>query len=79
MTAYGLFGEVKASIAAEEDRGRAEEDKNIVNKICPVRQANRYHIWLLLKILILCLIYAVYGIRLPGRDTIVTLKVRMDD
>lgn len=79
MTAYGLFGEVKASMVAEEDRCRAEEDECVVKMVCPVRQANRYHIWLLLKILILCLIYAVYEIRLPGRDTIVTLKVRMDD
>lgn len=79
VTAYGLLGEAKTSVVTEEGEERTEEVGHLVKKERSVKQNNLFNIWFVLEVLILCLIYAVYGIQLPGRDTIVALKVRMDD
>ena len=79
VTAYGLFGEAKTSVVTEEGEERAEEVGHLVKKERSVKQDNLFNIWFVLEALILCLIYTAYGIRLPGKDTIVALKVRMDD
>lgn len=79
VTAYGLFGEAKTFVVTEEGEERAEEIGHVVKKERSAKQDNLFNIWFVLEVLILCLIYTAYGIRLPGRDTIVALKVRMDD
>lgn len=79
VTAYGLFGEAKTSVVTEEGEERAEEVSHVAKRERSAKQDNLFNIWFVLEALILCLIYTAYGIRLPGRDTIVALKVRMDD
>ena len=79
VTAYGLFGEVKTSVVTEEGEACVEEAKCAVKKERSGKQASLFNLWLVIEALILWLIYTAYGIRLPDRDTIVTLKVRMDD
>ena len=79
VTAYGLFGEARTSVVTEDGRAGTEEVVSVVKLVRAVRQARLYSVWLMADVLILSRIHATRGMRLPGRDTLVALKVRMND
>ncbi len=79
VNVYGLFGEVKSIAVMEEEQTKKGEYASVYEKHCSVKRNNIYNIWFEIAVIITCLIYSSYMIRLPREDTIVTLKVRMDN
>ena len=76
VNVYGLFGEITASSVTED------KDSEIVNERWIyefAKQAKGNNIWIEVRVYILCIVFITYMIRLPRGDTIVSLKVRMDD
>lgn len=80
INVHGLFGEVIASTVVED------KDQEIVNiksiyyeKIQKVKGINVLNIWFEILITVVCICFLTNLIRLPREDTIVTLKVRMDN
>jgi hypothetical protein len=75
----GLFGEVKSSTVTEDK----ETEKANVRWVFVKRQQTKgetiYNIWYEVWVCIICMIFIFYVFRLPREDTIVTLKVRMDN
>lgn len=76
---YGLFGEVKSSTVTRENRKNTEAIASVSEKSGIHKGSNVYNLWFEIAVIIIFLVFASYGVRLPGRDTIVTLKVRMDN
>ena len=79
VTAYGIFGEARTFVVTEEGSAGAEEVAPVVKSARAVRQARLYPVWLLVDVLILCRIHPACGMRLPDSDTLVAIKVRMND
>lgn len=79
INAYGLFGEVKAFAAIEEQQEQEKEAAVNEAKVFHAKGINLFNVWFELLGIIACLTAVVYMIKLPRGRTIVTLKVRMDD
>lgn len=79
INTYGLFGEVKSSTVTNQNRKNTEEIASNFEKSNTVKGINIYNIWFWLVTIIIFLIFTSYMIRLPRSETIVTLKVRMDN
>lgn len=79
INAYGLFGEVKAFAVTKEWQEQENEGAVREVKTAYAKGINLFNIWFELLGVLVCLIAAVYMIKLPRGRTIVTLKVRMDD
>lgn len=75
----GLFGEVKSSTVTRENRKNTEVIASVFEKSGMLKGVNVYNLWFAIAVIIIFLVFVSYGVRLPGRDTIVTLKVRMDN
>lgn len=75
----GVFGEVKSSTVTEENNYLQELKKQICMKVRKYKGINFFNIWYELRCSIICMIFAVYIGKLPRGDTIVTLKIRMDN
>ena len=78
VNVYGALGEVYSSgtIEAEKETQLVKEEVSNVRK---EKGINIYNVWFALCVMVLCISYVDYAIRLPRGDTIVTLKVRMDN
>lgn len=76
---YGLFGEVKSSTATRENGKNTEEITSVFEKSGIAKGINIYNEWFEIAIIIIFLIFSLYMVKLPKRDTIVTLKVRMNN
>ncbi|MDE7447137.1 MAG: hypothetical protein K2N15_15755 [Lachnospiraceae bacterium] len=79
INTYGLFGEVKSSTVTDQNRKNTEELTSTFEKSNTTKGINIYNIWFWLVTIIIFLIFTSYMIRLPRSETIVTLKVRMDN
>lgn len=76
----GLFGEIKATTIVEDKEQEAAQIKEIKHeKVQNTKGINFINIWFVLFAIIICFTYLSYNIRLPRGDTIITLKVRMDN
>lgn len=75
----GLFGEVKSSTVTEHNKFLEELEKQVYTKTCKYKGINIINIWYELWCSIICMIFALYVGKLPRGDTIITLKVRMDN
>lgn len=80
VNARGLFGEITSSIV-QEDEARIVENTGSrqLQKATKARGSNIFNIWFELMIAVICISFVAYMIRLPRGDTIITLKVRMDN
>lgn len=76
---YGLFGEVKSSTNTGENGKNTEEIRSTFEKDSFTKGINIYNMWFGIAVIIIFLIFTSYVFRLPKRDTVVTLKVRMND
>ncbi|MBQ8981984.1 MAG: hypothetical protein IJ079_00195 [Lachnospiraceae bacterium] len=76
---YGLFGEITSSAVIEEKDSEIVDERQIYELDKKVKGINVYNISFEVWICIICMIFIAYMIRLPRGDTIVSLKVRMDD
>ena len=75
---YGVLGEVYSSVTIEAEK-ETQLVKEVVSKARKEKGINIYNVWFALCVMVLCISYVEYAIRLPREDTIVTLKVRMDN
>lgn len=78
VNVYGALGEVYSSVTVEAEKetqlARAE-----VSKARKTKGINIYNLWFIICVAVLYISFVEYVIRLPRGDTIVTLKVRMDN
>ena len=74
---YGTLGEVYSSVTIEAEK----ETQFVKEEVFKARKKgiNVYNVWLVLGVIALYVAFVEYVIRLPRRDTVVTLKVRMDN
>lgn len=75
----GLFGEIKSSTVTVDNNFVEELEKQVDTKSHKCKGINIINTWYELWCSIVCLIFIVYMGKLPRGDTIVTLKVRMDN
>ena len=78
VNVYGALGEVYSSITIEVEK-ETQLVKAEVYKARKEKGINVYNVWFLLCVIVLYIAFIEYSIRLPRGDTIVTLKVRMDN
>lgn len=79
VNSYGLFGEVNSSVVTQTKQAGTEEVSVLSEKHSSIRGECIYNIWLEIAVIIICFILISYMLRLPRGETIVTLKVRMDN
>ena len=77
--ALGLFGEVKSSTVTEDSCFQEESKKQVYTNSHKYKGINIINIWYELWCLIVYMIFILYKDKLPRGDTIITLKVRMDN
>lgn len=78
VNVYGALGEVYSFVTIEAEN-EAQFYKEDVSKARKVKGINVYNVWFILYVTVLYIAFVVYLIRLPRGNTIVTLKVRMDN
>ena len=77
---HGLFGEITASTVTEDKEREIENIKSQYRiTIQAIKGINIFNIWFELMGFVICICCIAYLLKLPREDTIVTLKVRMDD
>ena len=80
INVHGLFGEVTTYVVVEDKEQEIVSNKDVDNiKVQTVKGINILNIWFELLIIVVCISFCANLIKLPRGDTIVTLKVRMDD
>ena len=78
VNVYGALGEVYSSVTIEAEK-ETQLVKEEVSKARKEKGINVYNIWFILCVTVLYIAFVEYSIRLPRGDTIVSLKVRMDN
>lgn len=80
VNVHGLFGEITSAVIVEEQE-QVSDDIGFKHseKVQKAKGVNVIYIWFELLVSIACICAVTYMIRLPRGDTIVLLKVRMDD
>ena len=80
INVHGLFGEVTTYVVVEDKEQEIVSIKDVDNiKIQTVKGINILNMWFELLIIVVCISFCANLIQLPRGDTIVTLKVRMDN
>lgn len=79
LCTLGLFGEVKSSTVTEDNCFREELEKQVYTNQRTPKGINIFNIWFELWCCIVYMIFIMYQEKLPRGQTIVTLKVRMDN
>ena len=77
--ALGLFGEVKSSAVTEDNSFLEESKKEVYANSHKYKGTNIFNIWFELWCIIVYMIFIMYMEKLPRGNTIITLKVRMDN
>ena len=78
VPSYGLFGELKALVVANENR---EEIAEVFSKVTVQKKQsgkNIFNLWLFVLAYVVCLRLLAHSMKLPKTDTIVDKKVRMN-
>lgn len=77
---HGIFGEVIKSIVIED------EEQEVINirfirheKVQTEKGINIFNVWFAILMVVVCISFCANLAKLPRGDTIVTLKVRMDN
>lgn len=80
INVHGLFGEVTTHVIVEDKEQDIISIKDVgYKKVQTVKGINILNIWFELLITVVYISFCANLIKLPRGDTIVTLKVRMDD
>ena len=80
INVHGLFGEAAAYVIVEDKEQEIVRIKDADHKkVQTVKGLNIPNIWFELLMTVVCISLCANLIQLPRRDTIITLKVRMDD
>ena len=75
----GLFGEIKSSTITEDDNFLEESTQQVRTDFHKHKGINIINIWYELLYGIIFMIFIMYKDKLPRGDTVITLKVRMDN
>lgn len=79
INTYGLFGEIISETVTEDKDSIIFDESQAFKNKKHIRGINIFNEWLEIWICIICFIFYAYVFGLPREDTIVTLKVRIDD
>lgn len=79
VPSYGLFGELKTLIVANENKEETAEVSSKVTVQKKQKGKNIFNLWFYYLVLIICLRLLAHRIKLPKADTIVAEKVRMNN
>ncbi len=80
INVHGLFGEVTTYVVVEDQEQEIVSIKDVEHKkFQTVKNINILNIWFEILITIVCISFCANLIQLPRGDTMVTLKVRMDE
>ena len=80
INVHGLFGEITTYVVVEDKEQEIVSIKDVEHKKAQtVKGINILNIWFEILITVVCISFCAGLIKLPRGDTIVTLKVRMDD
>ncbi len=80
INVHGLFGEIVTSAVAEDKEQKTVNIKSIRHeKVQAVKGVNIFNVWFEILTAIVCISFCADLIKLPRGETIVTLKVRMDN
>lgn len=80
INVHGLFGEVVTSTVVEDKGKEIVNIKSIDHeKVQTVKGVNILNVWFEILIAVVCISFCANLVKLPRGDTIVTLKVRMDN
>ena len=77
---HGLFGELREAIVVHDNRSDEQEVlSQSTQKQRKEKGCNVYNLWFLLLAVLVCICYEVYCVKNPPLETIVELKVRMNN
>ncbi len=77
---HGLFGEITTYTIAEDKEQEIVDSKFLEReKVQTVKGINIFNLWFEILIIVICISFCSNLVKLPRGDTIVTLKVRMDN
>lgn len=80
INVHGLFGEVTTHVVVEDKEQEIVSIKDVEHKkVQSVKGINVLNLWFEILITVVCISFCANLIKLPRGDTIVTLKVRMDN
>ena len=80
INVHGLFGEVVTSTVVEDKGKEIVNIKSIDHeKVQTVKGVNILNVWFEILIAVVCISFCANLVKLPRGNTIVTLKVRMDN
>ena len=80
INVHGLFGEVTTYVVVEDKEQEIVSIEDVDHKkVQTVKSINILNIWFEILITVVCISFCANLIQLPRGDTIVTLKVSMDD
>lgn len=80
INVHGLFCEVTTYVVVEDKEQEIVSIKDANHKkVQTVKGINILNIWFEILITVVCISFCANLIKLPRVDTIVTLKIRMDD
>lgn len=78
VNVYSTLGEIYSSVTIEAEK-ETQLVKGEVSKARKEKGINVYNVWFVLCVMVLYISFIKYAIRLPRGDTIIALKVRMDN
>lgn len=77
---HGVFGEIVTSAVGEDSEQEIVNIKSIAHKkVQTAKGANILNVWFEILAAVVCIRFCAKLVKLPRGDTIVTLKVRMDN
>ncbi|HCT92099.1 MAG TPA: hypothetical protein DF613_12100 [Lachnospiraceae bacterium] len=80
INVHGIFGEVTQSTAIEDEEQEIINIKSIRHeKVQTEKGINIFNVWFSILTVVVCMSFRANLAKLPRGDTIVTLKVRMDN
>lgn len=79
INTHGLFGEITSSVVTDDKDSSTNQEYNLFETKKQIKEINIYNIWFEIWTFIILVKYAQYLFRLPREDTIVSLKVRMNN
>ena len=80
INVHGLFGEVSTHVIVEEKEQEIANIKDVGHKkVQTIKGVNIFNVWFAFLITVAWIRFYANLINLPRGDTIVTLKVRMDN
>ena len=79
INTHGLFGEITSSVDTDDKDSSTNQEYNLFETKKQLKEINIYNIWFKIWTFIILVKYAQYLFRLPREDTIVSLKVRMNN